>query len=204
MSKDKEKTNGSEQKGTAVKERASERPEGLRRASADQSTPAQASRTGGPSPIERRFTEELDRFFEGFEIGSALVPRWLTGFRHGFGARDTGLGPAAWAPPVEVFQRGDRLMIRAELPGLSKEDIHVEVANGTITIQGERRQEHEERREDYFHSERSYGSFFRNILLPEGVEADKADASFRDGVLEISIPAPRREESQPRRLEVKG
>jgi len=206
MSKGKEKTNGSEQKGTAVAERPAGRPDGPQRISTDRSAPAPALRSGDPSPYEyeRRFAEELDRFFEGFGIGSALLPRWLSGFRRGFDARGTGLSPEAWVPTVEVFQRGDRLVIRADLPGLSKDDIHIEVANNAITIQGERRQEHEERREDYFHSERSYGSFFRNIPLPEGVEADKAEASFRDGVLEITIPAPRREESQRRRLEVKG
>jgi HSP20 family protein len=204
MNKSKEKTNGAEQKGTAVEERPSGRSDVLQRTPADQSAPAPASRWGDPSPIERRFAEELDRFFESFRIGSALLPRWPFAFRRGFGARNTALSADAWAPTVEVFQRGDRLIIRAELPGVSREDIHVEVANDTITIQGERRQEHEERREDYFHSERSYGSFFRNILLPEGVEADNAEASFRDGVLEITIPAPQREESQPRRLEVKS
>ena len=88
------------------------------------------------------------------------------------------MAPEAWAPLIEVFQRGDRIIIRADLPGVSKEDIHVEMGNDSITIQGERRQEHEESREDYFHSERSYGRFFRHIRLPEGIEADKAEANF--------------------------
>ena len=133
------------------------------------------------------------------DSGSAATswPAGLLGSGAASDQRDTRAQRRGLAPTVEVFQRGDRLIIRAELPGLSKEDIHVEVANDTITIQGERRQEHEERREDYFHSERSYGSFFRNILLPEGIEADKAEANFRDGVLEITIPAPRREKNQP-------
>ena len=73
-----------------------------------------------------------------------------------------------------------------------------------VTIQGERRHEDEERREDYFHSERSYGSFYRSILLPEGVDSDKAEASFRDGVLEITVPAPRSRRKPEARLDVKG
>ena len=80
----------------------------------------------------------------------------------------------------------------------------MEVTDDAITIQGERHQEHEERREGYYHTERSYGSFCRRIPLPDGVDADKADASFRDGVLEVTMPAPRRQATQPRRLEVKG
>jgi HSP20 family protein len=203
MSKGKEKSNGFDQKGTAVEERPSGRSDGQRKAPAYQSTFELASQADAPSPIERRFAEELDRFFEGFRMGSDLLPRWPFALSRRLGAGRTDVSPEAWAPAVEVFQRGDRLIIRADLPGLSKEDLHVEVADDTVTIRGERRQEHEERRDNYFHSERSYGSFFRKILLPDGVQAEKAEASFRDRVLEITMPAPRRAESQQRRLEVK-
>lgn len=202
MSKDKEKANGSERKGTAVEERASGRS-GVLQTPAGQSMPAPAS-GGDPSWIERRFAEELDRFFRGFGFGSDLLTRWPFGLRRGFDSRNAALSAEGWAPAVEVFQRDDRLIIRAELPGVAKQDIHVEVADNTITMQGERRKEHEERHDGFFHGERSYGSFFRNIMLPEGAMADKAEASFRDGVLEIMIPAPRREQIQPRRLEVNG
>jgi HSP20 family protein len=199
MSKGKEKTNGSGQTGTAVEERPSGSSAGRLRTPAEQSTPAPYSQLSAPSLIERRFAEELDRFFEGFRIGSDFLARGRFGL-----ARGQGLGSEAWAPAVEVFRRGDRLIIRADLPGLAKDDIQIEVANDTIAIQGERRQEHEERHEDYFHSERSYGSFFRRVLLPDGVEADKAEARFRDGVLEITVPATRFEDRQRRRLEVTG
>jgi len=151
-----------------------------------------------------RFAEEMDRVFEDFGIGRGLLAPWPFAGRRGFAPRGTGLDLAAWAPPIEVFQRGDRLVVRADLPGLSKDDVQVEVTDDAVTIRGERHREHEERREGYYHSERSYGGFFRSVPLPEGVEADKAEANFRDGVLELTMPAPRRETSRGRRLEVKG
>ena len=79
----------------------------------------------------------------------------------------------------------------------------VEVADDTITISGERKSEHEEKGEGYYRSERSYGSFHRRLPLPEGVTADDADATFRDGVLEIEMQAPQRQEQRSRRLEIK-
>ena len=80
----------------------------------------------------------------------------------------------------------------------------MEVTGDAITISGERKSEHEERGEGYYRSERSYGSFHRRIPLPEGVTADDADATFRDGVLEIAMQAPQRQEQRSRRLEIKG
>jgi len=204
MSKGKEKTNGSSQRGNAVAERPTGRSDGEYAARQPERTPAPSSWRPDPMSMMRRFAQELDRAFEGFGIGSDLMAHLPFGFRGGFDASGDELDPEAWAPTVELFRRGDRLVVRADLPGLSRDDIHVELANDMVTIQGERRHEHEDRREDYFHSERSYGSFYRSILLPEGVDSDKAEASFRDGVLEITVPAPQAGESRRRRLEVKG
>jgi HSP20 family protein len=93
--------------------------------------------------------------------------------------------------------------VRADLPGLTKDDINIAVADDAITIRGERRQEREESEEGFYRSERSYGSFYRQIPLPEGVSAEDAEATFRDGVLEITMPAPQRAEQRSRRLEIK-
>jgi HSP20 family protein len=108
-----------------------------------------------------------------------------------------------WAPRVEVFQKGDRFIVRADLPGLKKDDVQVDLNDDTITIHGERRAEHEEQREGYYHSEREYGQFHRTVPLPGGVIADSAEASFRNGVLEISMQAPPAEATRGRRLEIK-
>jgi HSP20 family protein len=192
MSKDKERKNGA---GAAVAEmvpRSSGRPDDRRTTPARTETAVPASWAGGdPFGVMRRFAEEMERVFDNLGLGGGLS------------MRGSGLTPRAWAPPVEVFQRGDRLVVRADLPGLKKDDIHVEIEDDAVTIHGERRQEHEEHREGFYRSERSYGSFIRTIPLPERVEADKAEANFRNGVLEITIPAPRHEERR-RQLEIKG
>ena len=199
MSKGKEKTNGSDQKGTAVEERAAGHPGGQEKALAGQSSQAPALWSGDPSSYERRFAEELDRFFEGFGIGSALLPRWLSGFQHASVTSGTGLNPQGWAPTVDVFQSGDRLIIRADLPGLSKEDIHVELENNTITIQGERRQEHEESREGYFHSERSYGNFCRTICVTpdDGVQDTTKPTRASATACSGASPCPRLPRGEP-------
>ncbi|MGH2668602.1 MAG: Hsp20/alpha crystallin family protein [bacterium] len=146
-----------------------------------------------PFAFMRRFSDEMDRLFEGIGRG-----------RGGFGLRfqEGEPGQGMWSPSIEAFQRGDELVIRAELPGLSKDDIKIEVHDEELTIQGERRQEHKEERGGFYRSERSYGSFYRTIPLPEGARAEAAKASFRDGVLEVVIPAPHREASRGRRIAI--
>lgn len=164
----------------------------------EQSFPSMMS--GSPFSFMRRFSEEMDRLFEDFGFRSGwLAPSFGRDFfPAGFGE----FGQTAWSPQVEVFEREGQLVVRADLPGLKKEDVKVEVANDTLTISGERKSEHEEKREGFYRSERSYGSFYRRIPLPEGVNADDAQATFNDGVLEISMQAPQRE-SRSRRLEIK-
>jgi HSP20 family molecular chaperone IbpA len=119
--------------------------------------------------------------------------------------RTAGQGSSAlWSPQVESFQRGDQLVIRADLPGLKKEDVDIELTDDSVVIQGERREEHQEDREGYYRSERSYGSFYRVIPLPEGAISESAKASFNNGVLEITVQAPPREVSRRRRVEISG
>jgi HSP20 family protein len=154
---------------------------------------------GSPFSFMRRFSEEMDRLFEDFGFGRGwLAPSFGRElFPAGFGD----LGQSLWSPQVEVFEREGRLVVRADLPGLTKDDVKVEVADDALTISGERRSEHEEKREGFYRSERSYGSFRRRIPLPEGVNADEADATFRNGVLEITMQAPQRQQ-RGRRLEI--
>jgi HSP20 family protein len=93
-------------------------------------------------------------------------------------------------------------LVRADLPGLRKEDVTVEISDDSLTIQGERRDEHEEEREGLFTSERTYGSFYRVVPLPEGAIPDSGKASFKNGVLEVTVEAPPREVSRGRRIDV--
>ena len=108
----------------------------------------------------------------------------------------------AWAPPVETFQRGSEFVVRADLPGMKKDEVTLHVTDNMLTIEGERRSEHEEQREGYFRSERSYGAFCRTVRLPEGAIADTAKATFTDGVLEVVVQAPPQEVSRGRRIEI--
>jgi len=98
--------------------------------------------------------------------------------------------PEAWTPVVDVQRCNGDLVISAELPGLKKEEIKVEVTGDMLTIEGERKREHKEDHEGYHRYERTYGKFFRSIPLPEGAKTDAAKAELTDGVLKISVPAP--------------
>jgi HSP20 family protein len=144
---------------------------------------------GTPFRALQRMADQMDRMFEDFGVGSRLMrPFW----------RETGV--EAWAPEVDVVQKNNELTIRADLPGLKREDVTVEITDDAVAIQGERRREHEEEREGYYRTERSYGSFYRVIPLPEGAITEQAKANFKDGVLEITMPAP--PSSKGRRLDI--
>jgi HSP20 family protein len=151
-----------------------------------------------PFSLMRRFSEEMDRvfgdLFADFGTRRRLAPRG----GHGFG-----FPQAEWVPPIEVLERDHSLVVRAELPGLSKDDVKVEVTDDLLTIAGERREEREETQEGYRHSERCYGRFSRSVPLPDGVSPEDVRCTFQNGVLEITMPAPQRVE-RGRRIEIQG
>lgn len=93
-----------------------------------------------------------------------------------------------WLPEVDVTEEKDRILIRADLPGMNEEDIHVEVSQGVLTISGERKREIEHKEGKVYRSERSYGSFLRSFTLPAGVDAARVRAAHKNGVLEVSLP----------------
>jgi HSP20 family protein len=145
-----------------------------------------------PFTIMRRGLDEMERVF-----GAGLRGEWdqlRRGWHH---AGD-------WSPAIEAFQRGNEFVIRAEAPGMSRQDLHVEVGDDTITIRGERKQDHREARDGVFWTERSYGSFARVIPLPPGAITDSAKASFNNGVLEVVIAAPSAETRRGRKLDISG
>jgi HSP20 family protein len=153
---------------------------------------------GGPFSLMRRLNEEMDRMFtDFFQPGLARWGGWP-------GALDwpNEVGATAFWPQIEVHQSGNKLVVQADVPGLKKEDIHVEVRDNQLSISGERRSESERTEEGYYHSERSYGSFRRSVRLPEGAKPDSASATFENGVLKIEIEAPV-DESRGRRIEVR-
>jgi HSP20 family protein len=152
-----------------------------------------------PFEFMDRMTDEMDKWFDRVSRDLGFPRRsWLSRRESGSPSR---LG--VWSPRIEAFQKGDRFIVRAELPGLKKDQVNVELTEDALTIRGERREEHNEEREGYYHSEREYGEFSRTIPLPEGVIGDSAQANFRDGVLEVSMQAAPSEANRGRKLDIK-
>ncbi len=139
----------------------------------------------------RQISEEMDQMFEKY-IGRPVASRLGQGGMSG-----------KWMPPVEVSQREDRLVVSADLPGIKREDVQIEIKGGKLTIAGERREDAQPATpEGYRRSERTYGQFYRMIPLPEGVDPDSAMALMQDGVLEITVRMPTAEERRGRRVDI--
>ena len=123
-----------------------------------------------------------------------------------FGRREGGsaaYGPARrWIPPMDLVETEDHLVLRADLPGVERDDIEIEVMDGVLTVSGERKAQHEEKREGFHRVERSYGRFSRSLELPKGVEPESVSASFDKGVLEVRMPKPA--ERKPTRIEIQA
>ena len=151
-----------------------------------------------PFNFVRRMMEDMDRMFEDFGMGRLVAPRWLEA-----DLRQPGAGMAVWAPDVDMVQKGDKLVIRADVPGMTADDVRVEVTNEGILIEGERKVEREETDEGFYRHERTYGRFSRLVPLPEGAETDSATASLQNGVLEVSVRIPETER-KARVLEIQG
>jgi HSP20 family protein len=155
---------------------------------------------GGPFEFMARMSEEMDRWFDRVTRDFGFPrPSWPS--RGGFGTSSAARG-ALWAPRIEALQKGDRYIVRAELPGLKRDDVDVELTDEALSIRGERREEHDEEREGYYRSEREYGRFQRTIPLPPGVITESAQATFRDGVLEVSMQAAPSEANRGRKIDI--
>jgi HSP20 family protein len=137
-----------------------------------------------------REVEEMQRHFEDLFGRPFLPAMW----------RRIPTMEMGWAPAIEVFEKEDKFVVKAELPGMKEDDIDISVVGDTLTIKGERKAESEVKEEDYYCCERSYGSFSRSIAMPSSVDAKKIEASYEDGVLEVSLPkAP---EVKPKKISV--
>jgi HSP20 family protein len=147
-----------------------------------------------PFEVFRRLDEDMDRLFQQV---------WGSGrnLMRGRGAD----AQSMWMPQVEVCERQGKMHVFADLPGMNKEDVKLSIEGDQLVLQGERRSGHEEGQQGsgFFHSERSYGSFYRSIPLPEGVDPQTVDASFRDGVLDVCFDAPRAAQQQARQIEIR-
>ena len=149
---------------------------------------------GSPFDVFRRLDEDMDRLFQHFWGGGRSVMR-------GRGADVQSM----WMPQVEVCEQGGKLHVFADLPGMNREDVKLSLEGDQLIVQGERRSGHEEGQQGsgFYHTERSYGSFYRSIPLPEGVDPQTVEASFKDGVLDVCFDAPRTPQQQARKIEIR-
>lgn len=108
----------------------------------------------------------------------------------------------AWAPPVDLYEADDALILTAELPGFAKDEVNVEIKDNTLTLKGQRQQETKVKEEQYHRRERIYGSFQRAFMLPATVDPDKVTATYKDGVLELRLP--KSEAAKPKRIAISG
>ena len=116
--------------------------------------------------------QEMNRLFGSFFDGQSGVE----------------VGGRRWVPATDLVEEGDHYVLRADLPGVSEDDVKVELEDNVLTISGERRSEREQRKNGYYRIERASGRFARSLTLPEGVDADSVKARFVNGVLEVTIP----------------
>jgi HSP20 family protein len=134
--------------------------------------------------IERHF----DRFMRAFSTPRRFARAWA---------------PECWFPEIDVFEREGKLVLRADLPGMKSEDIDITVEGDAITVAGKREEEKEVKEENYYCAERSFGEFSRTIRLPEGVTAESVEATYADGVLEVTVPMPKQAETKTAKVPVK-
>jgi HSP20 family protein len=137
----------------------------------------------------KRLRDLFDEFFD-FEIlpqSKRLRRSWLEG--------------GEWSPPVDVVDKKDNIIVKAELPGIDKNDVKISISENALTIRGERKKEKETKKEDYYCCERAFGSYSRTIALPVEVDKTKAKASYKNGILEIILP--KIEEVKPKEIEIK-
>ena len=139
-----------------------------------------------PQQDFRSIQQQMSRLFEPF-LGRAL-------------GDDESLMSGTWAPPVDVVEEKDAILVSAELPGMKKEDIDIQFENGVLTLRGQRQLAKETTEKTYHRVERVYGNFVRSFTLPRSVDAEKINATYHDGVLEIRVP--KREEAKPRQISI--
>ncbi len=147
-----------------------------------------------PRDVFEAMRQEVDRLFDRFDLGPS---RWPSLSSRG--------GEAGFmTPDIDVRDTGTSLVIEAELPGVTDKDISVTLADGVLTIKGEKRSEREEKQDNYFLSERSFGSFERALALPEGVDEAAIEAKFEKGVLHVTVPKKPEAVKQQKKIEIKS
>jgi HSP20 family protein len=161
--------------------------------------PEEKPSAGALSPLSS-LRREIDKLFDDFHFGT-----WLRGPGNVFDVEPFWRGELSFgkAPAVDIAERDKEYEITAELPGMAEKDIDVKFANGMLTIKGEKKEEKEEKKKGYYLSERRYGAFQRSFQVPDGVEADKIEASFKNGVLTVVLPKSAEAQKSAKKIEIK-
>lgn len=159
--------------------------------------------SGDPFTMMQRMADDMEQLMDELGLGRLGTRPRMQGVLPAAGPRLGAMPSTTWSPQIEVRQRGDRILVRADLPGLKREDVQIDVDNDMLTIRGERREEREQEEGGVFRSERTYGHFARTIPLPDGVDPEACEATYKDGVLEVHIPIPAQSRGRSRRIEVK-
>jgi len=144
---------------------------------------------------------EIDRLFDDFAWGSGRSP-----FRRSlFDVEPLWRGETSWgkAPAVDIADTAQTYEITAELPGIDEKNVEVKFSDGTLTIKGEKKEEKEEKKKDYYLSERRYGSFQRSFSVPDGVDAEKIEAAFKNGILTVTLPKTPEAQKKEKKIEIK-
>jgi len=159
-----------------------------------------------PAPSQRRPFEslrrEIDRLFDDFNGGT-----WRSPFgRSFFDVQPFWPRESTWAtaPAVDVAETEKAYEITAELPGMDEKNVEVKFADGVLTVKGEKQEEREEKKKDYYLNERNFGSFQRSFQVPDGVDADKIEASFKKGVLTVTLPKSAESQKAAKKITVKA
>jgi HSP20 family protein len=140
--------------------------------------------------------------FEPFSGPAAAQNQFERFLREAFSPR-SGEGEVStrtWAPPVDIYENGDNLVLKAELPGFNPDDVEIRVEDNTLYLKGERKFEKDVKEQSYHRVERSYGTFTRSFSLPNSVDADKVAATYKDGVLTLTMP--KKEEAKPKTIKI--
>ena len=145
----------------------------------------------GLSPFEEMERVAEDLFRRPFSL---LGPSWLQRMRMPVMEEVT--------PTVDIFEEGDEFVVKAEIPGINKEDISVDITDSTVVISGQKKKEEKVEEKNYYRMERSFGSFSRSLRMPAEVQTDKANAKFKDGILEIRVPKTEEAKSKEKKVPI--
>jgi len=166
-------------------------------ASEKKAVSAAGGKTEQKSGLQKYTTqfEEMERMFNDFVQQRFFAPSWVPRIKFP--------DLTEVSTSVDMFEEGDVLVIKAEIPGMKKEEISIDFAGDVVTISGEKKSEEKTQRKDYYRVERSFGSFTRKLHLPVEIQVEKATATFKDGVLEVRMPKSEAAKKKTRKIAVK-